>query len=169
MRVVYKTKDERMQITFDGKGIEDVVTCLAQIQDILENTTCGACGSTHVALERRVSQGYTFYAAKCLEPDCGAKLEFGQRKDESGGGLYTKRWDTDAKQAIEHDGWTWYKKGESSGQQQQAAPVQTTVPVSDASPVDESEIPFAVAFAFLSASLIGGMAIASQDVLQVLC
>ena len=141
MRVVYKTKDERMQITFDGKGIEDVVTALAQIQDILENTVCGACNSTRVVLERRVSQGYTFYAVKCQETSCGAKLEFGQRKDESGGGLYTKTWDSDAKQAIENNGWTWYKKAEGDGEQlrQTAQPVTAGPADQD---VDEDSIPF---------------------------
>jgi len=144
MRVVYKTKDDRMEITFDGKGIEDVVTALAQIQDILENPVCEACNSTNVVLERRVSKGYTFYAAKCQESSCGAKLEFGQRKDETGGGLYTKRWDSIAKRGIENNGWTWFK-GEGSEQPQQAAAVQPmdrSASGASAPPVDDSDIPF---------------------------
>lgn len=145
MRVVYKTKDGRMEITFDGKGIEDVVTALAQIQDVLENTVCEACGGTNVVLERRVSKSYVFYAAKCQSSDCGAKLEYGQRKDESGGGLYTKRWDSESNQNIEHNGWTWFKKGESSSQQRQPAAVQPmdrSATGSSAPPVSDDDIPF---------------------------
>ena len=159
MRVSYKTRDERMQITFEAAGVIDAVVVLAEIQDILENTRCQACvdagrdGAHGTVLNRRVVEGYTFYAAKCLDPECKAELALSQRKEESGGGLYTKRRqgrkDPNPGAGIEHDGWTWYRKEEQTQSQQPTQqpqgvqPMSTPYqPASSAPPVDDSEIPF---------------------------
>ena len=155
MRVVYKTKDDRMVITFDGKGIEDVVTALAQIQDILENTQCECCvnsgrdDSFGTMLVRRVSQSYVFFEAKCRHPDCGAALGLSQRHDDTGGGLYTKRQqgkkDPSPGTPLENNGWVIYKKEERLPQPPAPAAVQPmdrSASGASAPPVDDSDIPF---------------------------
>ncbi len=157
MRVEYKTKDGRMVITFDPVGIEAAVVGLAEIQDILENTRCQACvdkgrDNAHgTMLQRRVSQSYVFFEAKCFHPDVGATLALSQRKEESGGGLYTKRRqgkkDPNPGAPIEHDGWTWFRKEEQQlPPTQQPAPVQPMatpyVPASSAPDVPDDDIPF---------------------------
>ncbi len=154
MRVSYKTQDERMQITFEASGVIDAVTVLAEIQDILENTRCQACvdagrdGDHGTMLTRRVVEGYTFYAAKCIDPQCKAELAMGQRKDETGGGLYTKRRqgkkDPNPGADIEHDGWTWFRKEERQQPQQTQAvqPMDRSASGASAPPIDDADIPF---------------------------
>ena len=156
MRVVYKTKDERMVITFDPPGIEAAVTGLAEIQDILENTRCEACvnagrdNSHGTILARRVSQSYVFFEAKCCHPDCGAALALSQRKEESGGGLYSKRQegkkDPNPGKPLVNNGWVVYRKEEHPQQRPAPAPVQPMaapyVPASSAADVDDDSIPF---------------------------
>jgi len=194
MKVEYKTKDGRMVIEFTIEGIENVVTCLASIMDILENTRCECCVNAGrddeygTILVRRVSAEYLFFEAKCRHPECGAALALSQRKKESGGGLYTKREqgkkDPSPGTPLPNNGWVIYQRDEQRQmpQQQAPAPVQpmstpyqqqgsapSPAPVSPHPPVDDSDIPFAFAFAFVSAGLLGGMICASQDLFQVWC
>ncbi len=152
IRVVYKTKDERMQITFEEPGVEMVVTRLAEIQDVLENTRCEACEKSGredtygTVLSRRVAKGYTFYASKCRNPECGAELAISKHVDDAGGGLYTKRQqgkkDPTPGAAIENNGWTWYRKEDQAPQQQPTLQPAAPPASSLAPPVDESDIPF---------------------------
>ncbi len=143
MKGRYTSRDGRITIEFEAAKYGGVVKHLAQIQDIVENQECQACIDDErdpkqfgVNFDFRISQGYSFYAMRCQHPDCGAKLEFGQKKDESGGGLFVKRWDSKTEKDIEHRGWSWYKK-EGGG------PAEKTAPASGGSrEVDEDEIPF---------------------------
>lgn len=142
--VQYESKDGRIKVNFKAEKSGGIVAGLAELQTILEHQECIACknlgrdGKRGVRFDRRVSQGYTFYAMICNDLACKARLEFGQRKDESGGGLFAKQWNSETKMPIEHDGWTWYRKEEGGGAQQpaQQQPQQTSPPV------DDSEIPF---------------------------
>ena len=163
MKVEYKTKDGRMVIEFKIEGIEAVVTALASIMDILENTRCECCVNAGrddeygTILARRVAQSYVFFEAKCCHPDCGAALGLSQRHDDSGGGLYTKRQqgkkDPSPGTPLPNNGWVIYQKDEQQQmpQQQAPAPVQpmstpyqqpAPAPVSPHPPVDDSDIPF---------------------------
>ena len=155
MRVVYKTKDDRMVIEFTVEGIEKVVTCLASIMDILENTRCEACVNAGrdngygTILARRVSGSFTFFEAKCCHPDCGAALALSQRKPETGGGLYSKRQqgknDPSPGSALTDNGWVVYQREDQPPQQQAPAAVQPmdrSASGASAPPVDDSDIPF---------------------------
>lgn len=145
--VQYEAKDSAggsIKVNFQGEKSTAIVAGLAELQTILSHQECIACkdlnrdGKRGVRFDRRVSQGYTFYAMICNDPACKARLEFGQRKDESGGGLFAKQWDGESKQEIEHQGWTWYKREEGSGGAQQ--PAERPAPAH--APVRDDDIPF---------------------------
>lgn len=145
MKVSYKSLDGRTLISFESPDVKTFVKQMSQLQLVIEHTKCQACidkgddpdkfGS---ALDFRVAKGYPFYAVVCQNPECGARLEFGQRKDESGGGLFVKRRDQEGKD-IEHRGWTWYR-GEGAATQP-AQPAERTV-THEHEPAREDDIPF---------------------------
>lgn len=139
-------KGSHLKVIFDGKGTPGMVGVLAEIQEILTQQRCQACIDLNrdpdeygAVFQKRTPQTYVYYGMKCLHPDCGAELEFSQRKEESGGGMYVKRRETKAKGGaiIEHRGWTWYK---SDDHPQSAEKAQVAAPQHE--PVPESEIPF---------------------------
>lgn len=150
MRVSYKSPDTRTLIVFEATDEKTLVKQLGQIQLIMQNDTCQAClddealdpADFGVVLDMRVSQGYTYYSVICQNPKCGARLEFGERKPESGGGFFVKRTkkEGDNYLDIEHRGWTWYRRSETSAPPAQAP--QPAAPAPSAPPVDEGEIPF---------------------------
>lgn len=141
----YTSRDGRITIKFDASKYGGVVKHLAQIQDIVENQACQACIDDErdpkafgANFDFRMAKGFPFYAMRCQHPDCGAKLEFGQKKDETGGGLFVKRWDPKTEKDIEHRGWTWYRKEEGGGPAEKTAPAAS----GGSAPVDEDDIPF---------------------------
>ena len=155
-RVEYKSPSGRIRVVFDAGGDEELIKRMGQLQIILENDTCRACQDLDrdpteygAALEYRAASGYDFYGMKCQHPECGARLEFGVRKTDKGGGFFVKRQDhdkaTDKWTPIEHGGWTWYR-GEtaSAPQPQSTAPVATPSPPAApaAPPMPEDDVPF---------------------------
>lgn len=150
MRVSYKSPDQRTLIVFEAGDGKALVKQLGQLQLIMQNDKCQACidlerdpNEYGVVLDMRLAQSFIYYSVICQHPKCGARLEFGEKKEESGGGLYVKRSKKvdDQWHDIEHRGWTWYRRGEAQTPPADA-PQQTAAPASSAPPVDEDEIPF---------------------------
>lgn len=148
-RVSYKSKDQRTLIVFEATDEKMLVKHLAQVQIIMENDTCQACidlgrdpKQFGAVLNSRTSKGFTYYAWICQNPDCGARLEFGEHKVEAGGGFYIKRANKEGEQwiDIEHRGWTWYRR--ESQPQPATAPAPQAAPAPSAPPVDDDSIPF---------------------------
>ena len=153
-RVEYKSPNQRIRVVFEAGSDMELIKRIGQLQLILENDTCFACRDLGrdtteygVALEYRAASGYDFYGVKCQHPECGAKLEFGERKTDKGGGLFVKRQNHDKQNdtwtAIEHGGWTWYRRdGAETTQPAQPQQQPQQQPAQTAPAMSEDDIPF---------------------------
>ena len=103
MKMVYQSG----KLTFEaeissGKQAFEVA---AKMAELFEETHCGCCKSEHIRHEVREYDGNSYYKMLCN--DCGAQLDFGQKKD--GKSLFAKRYDSEAKQALPNRGWyVWH-------------------------------------------------------------
>lgn len=90
MKATYKTKSGRLVFETEGESAADIVTELAKVQEIFDETHCGVCKSENIRWQHRVVDENSFYEMLCLEPKCRAKLECGQHKKPKGS-LFFKR------------------------------------------------------------------------------
>ena len=88
----------------DSMSAKDAISALSEYAEVFSQTTCGECQSDNVRPSHRQAQGYDFYEMLCLA--CGARLQFGQRRD--GGCLFPKRKDTDGNW-LPNGGWSKYQ------------------------------------------------------------
>lgn len=79
MRAQYKTAGGRMTVEIEGESPKVLFEKLAKVQEIFDNTTCGACQSTNTRFRVRERGGYTYYEIACQA--CRAVLAFGQNQD----------------------------------------------------------------------------------------
>lgn len=107
MKVSYKSGDVTLEV--EGKDTKDCFTQLAGAVEIFGNGSCLACDSHNIRPHVRSYDGNTYYSMTCV--DCGASLNFGQRKVD--GGLYPRRKDKDGKW-IGQGGWAKYRPKEDS-------------------------------------------------------
>lgn len=103
MLLTYTTPNGRIKIEQEiTKGI-DAFEFVSKVQEIFEEEECGCCHSKRIRCETRKNEDYKFFQYTCLNPECGARLEFGQHKE--GGGLFAKRWDKEASRPLPDNGW----------------------------------------------------------------
>lgn len=105
MIVKYLTFDKRVTLESDCADLRDAFEFLADATEIFSHERCGACQGQHLRPEVRHHDSFKFYTLKCM--DCGAGLNFGQRRED--GGLFPKRKDA-AGNWLENGGWTVYQK-----------------------------------------------------------
>jgi hypothetical protein len=108
MKVRYKT--DKCEVEVEGS---DTKACFAELSGALEvfgSSTCGACDSTRTAPSVREVEGNKYYSVKCL--DCGAELNFGQRRQD--GALFPRRKNSKTNEWLPNNGWTkWQGKPQS--------------------------------------------------------
>jgi hypothetical protein len=115
MECQYKTQDGRLVFKIAGDSPKKIFSEIAAIQDLFEaETSCGICGHTVLKMQHRKveSKGKTFdyYELVCRNPDCRARLSFGQAM--VGEGLFPKR-KGDDDQYLPNRGWQRYVKAEA--------------------------------------------------------
>ncbi len=104
---------------------------LSLVQGIFDAASaCGVCGKTDIRYNHRVAKGFDFYELVCSDPQCNARLSFGQNKE--GGGLFAKRKDESGNH-LDYDGWSIYRPEHSS------EPVPAPRP---AAHVENDDVPF---------------------------
>jgi hypothetical protein len=101
----------KVWIEVESMSVKDAVQGIAEYSDFFGEGPCGMCGSDDVAPEYRVGKSrdgdeYPFYSLVCRS--CGAKLDFGQRRD--GTGLFPKRKDNDDN-LLPANGWRQWETG----------------------------------------------------------
>ena len=118
--------------TADGKNLYEMVS-EAQRISFPDVPKCGLCQDENLVLGSHEAQGYKYTEIICLS--CRAKVNFGQRKDDS---------DTFFLRRAEGGGYDWKpyipKDGEKA-QQKPPAKAQSG-PREDATPPNESDLPF---------------------------
>ena len=108
MKVVYKTKNDKMAFELDFEKNQDLWEKISILQEIFENV-CGKCKSDDVRYVVRKAKNdkgkeFKYHELKCNK--CGAKLSFGIFEDASG--MFPKR-SKDGKW-FGSNGWTIYNK-----------------------------------------------------------
>jgi hypothetical protein len=103
-------------VEVEGGTLADLFRDLARTVEVFGETHCGLCGGDHIAPIAREAGGFEFFEWRCLDPDCGATLSMGVRKDkDTPGRLFPVR-DLDAQGRPDwktgkpgpHRGWTRY-------------------------------------------------------------
>lgn len=111
MRV--EIKSENFVLSEDVADVKAAFEFVAAVNGVFQHTHCGCCDGPAVP-DVRDAKGYRFYAMVCAS--CGARLKFGQRKED--GGLFPKLKDADGHWL---DAGGWHKDSYSTipGEQQQ--------------------------------------------------
>lgn len=118
MRCEYVSANGRLKFSFDGSTVKDVFGKIAMIQENFEpDSKCGRCGGTDLKFrvrhaESRDGKKCQYYELECGDPECRARLSFGQHQE--GGTLFAKRKDND-KNWLPDNGWTVYQAGGGGG------------------------------------------------------
>lgn len=109
MQVQYRCMGGGVTLTFEAKDIKDLIVKCASLEEILGESTCGACQSPNVKFRHRRHDGNDFYEVRCQ--DCASTLSFGQKKE--GGGLFPKRKDKEGIY-LSNNGWVKWERGQQS-------------------------------------------------------
>lgn len=113
MKLVYKTRNGRMQAELEADTQTELWAQLAAFQETFEAAMeCSREGkkSDNVRFVTRTVDDNVYHEAVCMDDDKDlkyAKLSFGQHK--KGGGLFPKRKDSEGKY-LTHNGWQIYGK-----------------------------------------------------------
>jgi len=111
MKLLYTTRDGRMQFELEGKTQTDLFEQLSQVQEVFENGVCRRKGKESDNVRYRVREDKEenkYYELVCIDTDPvlrNAKLSFGQHK--KGGTLYPHRKDKENKW-LPDNGWVVY-------------------------------------------------------------
>lgn len=113
MKLLYTTRNGRMQVELEGKSQADIFEQLATFQEVFENTECVRNGKKSDNVKfvvREDAEENKYYELVCQDSDPElryAKLAFGQHK--KGGSLFPRRKDKDNKY-LPNNGWVIWGK-----------------------------------------------------------
>jgi len=117
-----------LEISVDAEGVKPAIQALSPFMEVFGEDECVRCGCRTIRFEHRKKDDYNYYSAVCCGDKCGAKLDFGQKRE--GGTLYPKRKDKDGNW-LPNRGWLkWGEKADGT-----TAPEATATP--DTSSVQE--------------------------------
>lgn len=113
-KVIFKTLGGMASIECEAVSPKDAFKKLAILQEMCSEKECGCCHSTNIAYRVRTAENrdgaeIEYYEMKCLEPNCGAALQYGQHTKAPT--LFAKRWDKESRTAIPNNGWVIYVRG----------------------------------------------------------
>lgn len=104
----------RVTIEQDGIDRKQAFELKAVCDELFGEEKCGCCGSESIVHQVTHPGEYTYYKLRCMNPDCGAVLDFGQNKDMKG--LFVKRWDSEARAPMPNNGWYVWDGSNSSSE-----------------------------------------------------
>jgi hypothetical protein len=106
MKMIYKSVDDRCEFECELTTVKMAFELAAHLDEGFSETQCGQCNSNrlrHVVRDVETQTGGgTYYEMQCL--DCGARLDFGQHKNNKTLWCKRERPGEDAK----HRGWYYY-------------------------------------------------------------
>jgi hypothetical protein len=122
MRAIIKISDQ-ITIEVEAEKQTELFRTVAQSLEAFLQTTCGLCQAAAIPGHRIVA-GLEFCEMRCTNPDCGARLSFGQHKERHT--LFRIRnlaanGKPDRKKGMPspHAGWTKYRGGTSDADPEQ--------------------------------------------------
>ena len=105
MRFEYTTRKGNLRVGFDADNQKAAFKLLGEIQDVFEESRCGACKSDAIRFSVRSVGGNDYYEMRCAA--CTARLTYGQHKN--GTTLFAKRKDADGNWDNKSFGWSIYQ------------------------------------------------------------
>lgn len=102
--------NSKMTVKLDVSNQKDLIRQISQLEEVLSNTTCGACKSENTRFVTRNAAGeknkvYEFFEVKCNE--CNSRLSLGCHQE--GDTLFPKR-KNDTGEWLPDGGWIKYKR-----------------------------------------------------------
>lgn len=117
MKLTYKSASGRYEFEQDGVDRKSAFELIAVLDELFGEEVCGCCGGKEVRHQVTHPGEYTYYKLKCMNPECGAVLDFGQNKDMKG--LFVKKWDSEARAPLPNGGWyVWDGQRQEGGGRQ---------------------------------------------------
>lgn len=101
-------------VEVEGATQADLFRELSGAVEVFGETHCGCCGGDAIVPIARVAEGYEFFEWACTDPNCGARLSMGVRKDQPGRLFPNRKLDAQGKpdwkngERGDHNGWTRY-------------------------------------------------------------
>jgi hypothetical protein len=120
-----------LTVEVEGENQAKLFAELSSAAEVFGEQSCGVCASDEIVPVARTVDKFTFYEWACTEPECGARLSLGQRKDGDGRLFPKRKLDADGKPNMEngqpgdHGGWTRYH---GPGTEQEAQRPQQRTP-----------------------------------------
>jgi hypothetical protein len=74
----------KITITVKGATQKDLFNQLATITEVFGERSCGLCEGEDIIFAKRNVDGNDFFEMVCRNPQCGARLSFGQSKQHPG-------------------------------------------------------------------------------------
>ena len=93
----------RVQIEVEGSNQKELFKQMAEVQEVFDISACGACKGKDIHNVVRHVEDNDFYEYHCQNPQCRARLAFGQNK--KGNTLFPKRRDDQGK-PLANGGWS---------------------------------------------------------------
>jgi len=96
---------DNLTVEIEADTFCEAFESLSSVEEVFNNTVCGACGSQAKFVVRTNDAG-DFYEMKCSNSKCRARLSYGKHK--KGGGIFPKRKDNDGNW-LDNNGWVVYR------------------------------------------------------------
>lgn len=102
--------NSKMTVKLDVSNQKDLIRQISQLEEVLSNTTCGACKSENTRFVTRNAAGeknkvYEFFEVKCNE--CNSRLSLGCHQE--GDTLFPKR-KNEAGEWLPNSGWVKFER-----------------------------------------------------------
>lgn len=121
-KVQFKTPNAMFVVTTEVATAKDIFEKVGYYAELFTDNECGLCHSTNIVPRKRKagdSDEYDYYEMQCLNPECRARLSFGQSKDKVS--LFPKRkGEGEGATWLPNNGWAKYVP--KVGEKAEAAP-----------------------------------------------
>lgn len=145
-KVQFKTPNAMFLVTTEVATAKEIFEKVGYYAELFTDNECGLCHSTNIVPRKRKagdSDEYDYYEMQCLNPECRARLSFGQSKDKVS--LFPKRkGEGEGATWLPNNGWAKYipKQGEKHDPPPPAQETTRRAPPGSAppAPVDPPEV-----------------------------
>src|ERR1700732_988655 len=100
MRMTYRASNDRVTFELDVPHGKAAFECIAGIEALFGEESCGCCKSEKIVHEVREVKEGKYFSIRCKA--CGAQLDYCQNRDNIH--LFAKRWNKETNSAMPNNG-----------------------------------------------------------------
>lgn len=114
IQFTYDITSGRLQARFEANTMQETIEHISELNRILRaDTNCGFCESDDLRVQmRRTKEGFKYYELTCGNPECGARLQLHEQKNEART-MYVVHYENG--EPLPNRGWEKWSRGESRG------------------------------------------------------